>query len=104
MPIEPTWMPHGLRGELNCEERDQLPVSVFAFPKQRKEALTDASHIKNALARFNQVGPATDEERDLAFANIKKAAKHFSVRISQTDWRNIDKKSVTKKPLPVEAP
>ena len=27
----------------------------FAFPDQQKEPLTDASHVRNAIARFDQV-------------------------------------------------
>ncbi|HEU4754956.1 MAG TPA: DUF6582 domain-containing protein, partial [Armatimonadota bacterium] len=69
-----TWKPHTEHGELT--DRSDLPDSVFAFPKQRKEPLTDASHVKNALARFDQVEDVSDADRDLAFANIKKAAEH----------------------------
>lgn len=30
-------------------------VSQFAFPKQRKEPVHDAEHVRNAIARFDQV-------------------------------------------------
>jgi hypothetical protein len=72
MSIKTTWKPHTKHGELDSKERDELPDSVFAFPKQRKEPLTDASHVKNALARFDQVEDVSDKDRDLAFANIKR--------------------------------
>ncbi len=39
--------------------------------------MTDAAHVRDAMARFNQVGDVTDAERDLAFANFQKAASHF---------------------------
>jgi len=58
-------------------ERSDLPDSVFAFPKQRKEPLTDASHVRNAIARFDQTIGVSDEDRELAFANIKKAAEYY---------------------------
>ena len=48
-----TWEPHEKHGELT--ERSDLPDSVFAFPKERKEPLTDATHVRNAIARFDQV-------------------------------------------------
>jgi hypothetical protein len=69
---EATWEPHEKHGRLTTES--DLPASVFAFPKQRKEPLTDAEHVRNAVARFDQVIDASDEDRDLAFANIQKAA------------------------------
>lgn len=70
MSTQATWKPHNEHGELSTKERDGLPESVFAFPKQRKEPLTDASHVRNALARFDQVQDVTDKERELAFANL----------------------------------
>jgi len=79
-----TWKPHTKHGELDAADRDELPDSVYAFPKERKEPLTDAEHVRNALARFDQVKDVTDEEREQAFANIKKAAKHFDVEIPET--------------------
>jgi hypothetical protein len=75
--------------------RTKLPDSVFAFPKKRKEPLTDASHVRNALARFDQVEGVTDNERDQAFANIKKAAAHYGVEMVETDWHQLGKKPHT---------
>ena len=43
------------RGELDAAARNSLPKSAFAFPEQEKEPLTDAEHVRNALARFDQV-------------------------------------------------
>lgn len=48
-----TWKLHTVHGALRTHERDALPETVFAFPKQRKEPLTDAAHVQNALARFD---------------------------------------------------
>src|SRR5437870_10925442 len=91
-----TWKPHTEHGELSSKERDDLPDSVFAFPKQRKEPLTDASHVKNALARFDQVEGVSDAEREQAFANIKKAAEHYGVEIEEDNWKQLGKKPHTK--------
>ena len=85
--METTWKPHVEHGKIH--DRAELPESVFAFPRQRKEPLTDAAHVKNALARFDQVEGVTDADRDLAFANIKKAAEHFGVTIHETSWREL---------------
>jgi hypothetical protein len=71
--MQATWKPYEKLGELT--ERSDLPDSVFAFPKQRKAPLTDANHVRNAIARFDQTVGVSDADRDLAFANIKKAAR-----------------------------
>jgi hypothetical protein len=86
-----TWKPHTVRGELDTEKRNDLPDSAFAFPKQRKEPLTDAGHVRNALARFDQVEDATDADRELAFANIKKAAEHYDVEVEADSWKDLGK-------------
>jgi hypothetical protein len=91
-----TWKPNTTHGDLSTKEKDNLPESVFAFPKQRKEPLTDAAHVRNALARFDQVKDVTDEDRDLAFANIKKAAAHYGVDIQETSWQQLGKRPHTK--------
>src|SRR5690349_10585241 len=82
-----TWKPHEKHGDLT--ERSDLPESVFAFPKQRKEPLTDASHVRNAIARFDQTIGVSDEDRKLAFANIKKAAEHYGVDLSEQGWKQL---------------
>ncbi|MBF9252765.1 hypothetical protein I2I11_05655 [Pontibacter sp. 172403-2] len=93
-----TWKADTTHGDLSTKEKNDLPDSVFAFPKQRKEPLTDASHVKNALARFDQVKGVTDEDRDLAFANIRKAAEHYGVEVSETNWHELGKTPHTKNP------
>ncbi len=87
----PTWKPHQVKGELSTQERDDLPDSVFAFPKQRKEPLTSAGHVRNAVARFDQVEDVSDTDRDLAWANIGKAAKHYDVELHEQSWRELMK-------------
>ena len=85
--MQPTWKPHEKHGELT--ERSDLPDSVFAFPKERKEPLTDASHVRSAIARFDQVIDVSDEDRELAFANIKQAADYYDVDMTETDWHDL---------------
>jgi cell division protein FtsX len=77
-----TWKPHTKHGDLTG--RADLPDSVFAYPKKRKEPMTDASHVRNAIARFDQVTGVTAAERELAFANIQKAAKHYKVDMTES--------------------
>jgi len=76
-----TWKPHEKHGRLTTQS--DLPDSVYAFPKERKEPLTDARHVRNAVARFDQVTGVSGAARDLAWANIKKAARHYDVDLSE---------------------
>ncbi len=74
---------------LSAEDRDALPAREFAFPKQRKEPIEDAGHVRSAVARFNQVKDVTDAERDEAWGRIKAAAKKFDVDLDEDDWRDL---------------
>lgn len=85
--MQATWTPHEKHGQLTTQS--DLPDSVYAFPKQRKEPLTDAQHVRNAVARFDQVTGVSDADRALAFANIEKAAKHYGVNLSETSWHDL---------------
>ena len=98
MTSKTTWHPRTKHGELDTADRDALPESVYAFPKQRKEPLTDASHVKNALARFDQVEDVSDSDRELAFANIKKAAAHYGLDVEEKSWRDLGKRPHTRNP------
>jgi hypothetical protein len=86
-----TWKaPHPTEhGKLNAAQVNDLPETAFAFPRSRKEPMTDASHVRNAIARFDQVQDVSDAERDLAFANIKLAAEHFGISMKETSWRQL---------------
>jgi Adenylosuccinate lyase C-terminus len=87
MPSKTTWTPQETHGRLT--KQSDLPDAVFAFPKQRKEPLTDAQHVRNAVARFDQVTGVSDSDRALAFANIEKAAEYYGVNLSETDWHQL---------------
>jgi hypothetical protein len=95
---EATWKPHEKHGRLTTQS--DLPDSVYAFPKQRKEPLTDAQHVRNAVARFDQVIDVSDADRALAFANIEKAASYYDVNLAETSWHELgihpQKKAVTR--------
>lgn len=77
--------------ELDQNKRDHLSKTQFAFPKQRKEPLEDASHVRNAVARFDQVKDVSDEDRDDAWKRIKAAAKKFDVKLEEKSWRELGK-------------
>ena len=75
--------------KLSTEERDALPESAFAFPKQRKEPIADRGHVISAIRLFRQVEDVTDKERDEAWARIKAAAKKFGVDVEHDNWRDL---------------
>jgi hypothetical protein len=79
--------------ELSEKQRDNLDEDQFAFPKERKEPLNNAGHVRNAIARFNQVEGVSDSERDDAWARIKRAAKKFDVEMDEKSWHELGKKS-----------
>jgi hypothetical protein len=76
---------------MSTAEKDDLKDKEFAFPKERKEPLTDARHVRNAIARFNQVEDVTDAERDQAWKRILAAAKRYDVDVSESSWRDLAK-------------
>jgi len=78
--------------ELSEKQRDKLDEDQFAFPKERKEPLNNASHVRNAIARFDQVKGVSDDERDAAWRRIKKAADKHGVDVKETSWRELGKK------------
>jgi hypothetical protein len=74
---------------MSTAEKDRLDDSEFAFPKERKEPLSDARHVRNAISRFDQVEGVSDTERDQAWKRIIAAAKRYNVDVSADDWRDL---------------
>jgi hypothetical protein len=72
-------------------DRDSLGAKQYAFPKQRKEPIEDADHVRNAIARFDQVEGVSDDERDAAWKRIKKAADKYGVEVSEKSWHELGK-------------
>ncbi len=78
--------------KLTAEKRNDIDDSRFAFSKQRKEPIENASHVRNAIARFDQVEGVTDAERDEAWTRIKAAAEKYGVEVGESSWRELGKK------------
>jgi hypothetical protein len=74
---------------MSSTEKDRLPDSKFAFPDERKEPLVDARHVRNAIARFDQVEGVSDAERDRAWKRIRAAARKYDVEVSVRGWRQL---------------
>jgi len=104
MSTKTTWRPpsgdvdqnHNHR--LDASERDDLPASAFALPEQRKLPVTDAAHVRAALARFDQVEGISDADRELAFANLRKAARHYGVEVAEERWQELGRRPHTHNP------
>ncbi len=88
-----SWKPHQKHGELT-ETSDQ-PDTVFAFRRERKEPLTDAQHVRDAIARFDQVIDVSNAERAQAFENIRSAAQHYGVEMSESEWEELGRSPTT---------
>jgi hypothetical protein len=78
---------------MSAAEKDRVPDKDFAFPKARKEPLVDARHVRNAIARFDQVEGVTDKERDQAWKRVLRAAKKFDVDVGESDWRELGRRA-----------
>ena len=76
---------------LSTRQQNRMPSQVFAFPKKRKEPLHDARHVRNAVARFDQVEGVTVKERANAWRRIRAAARKFGVHIEARGWRSLMK-------------
>jgi hypothetical protein len=76
---------------ISTKSRDQVPAEKFAFPKERKEPLNDASHVRNAIARFDQVEGVSDSEREAVWRRIRAAAKRYGVEVTARGWRSLMK-------------
>jgi hypothetical protein len=82
---------------MSTRQRNRLPAERFAFTKERKEPITDARHVRNAIARFDQVEGVSDAERDAAWKRIRTAARRFGVEVHVKGWRSLMKGGRTDK-------
>jgi hypothetical protein len=76
---------------LSARQKDRMAAGTFAFPKERKEPLNDAHHVRNAIARFDQVEGVTESERDAAWRRIRAAARKYGVEVQAKGWRSLMK-------------
>jgi hypothetical protein len=76
---------------LSERQKDRMSPGTFAFPKERKEPLNDASHVRNAIARFDQVEGVSDSEREAAWRRIRAAARKYGVEVKAKGWRSLMK-------------
>jgi uncharacterized protein DUF6582 len=76
---------------ISTRRRNRMPAQSFAFARKRKEPINNASHVRNAVARFDQVEGVTNAERDRAWRRIREAARRYGVKIEARGWRSLMK-------------
>ena len=74
---------------MSTAEKNRLPDSKFAFPEQRKEPLVDAKHVRNAVARFDQVEGVRTPNAIAPGAGSGPHARRFDVEITERGWRQL---------------
>jgi hypothetical protein len=84
--------------KLSEKQRDRMSREKFAFPKERKEPINDAEHVRNAVARFDQVEGVSNKERDAAWRRIRRAAREHGVEIKERGWRELFRNNGKKVP------
>jgi hypothetical protein len=82
---------------MSTAEQNRLAETEFAFPRERKEPLTDARHVRTAIARFDQVEGVSDAERDQAWQRILAAADRYGVEVAESSWRDLAKSGKDRK-------
>jgi hypothetical protein len=82
---------------VSTANENRMSSGTFAFPKERKEPLNDARHVRNAIARFDQVEGVSNSERDAAWRRIKSAAKKYGIEVSEKSWHDLMKGGKTGK-------
>ena len=74
---------------ISTRKRESMRAQRFAFPKERKEPLNDASHVRNAIARFNQVEGVSETERAAAWRGLA-GSRQEDVELDQQGWVHCD--------------
>jgi hypothetical protein len=80
--------------KLSTKKREELPSSAYACPIDKKLPINDAAHVRNAMARFDQV--ITNKcHPEQARKRILAAAKKYGVDVK--DFANVKKFKSTKR-------
>ena len=70
---------------LDTKDRDKLRSTQFAYVDKKGEEhlpINDASHVRNAIARFNQTEFESQAAKERARKKILSAAKRFDVEVA----------------------
>ena len=73
--------------ELDTTERKELRSTQFAYVDAEGGEhlpINDASHVRNAIARFNQTEFETKAAKDRARRKILRAAERYGIEVDET--------------------
>jgi hypothetical protein len=74
--------------ELDTNEREKLPRNQFAYVDREGEEhlpINDESHVRNAIARFNQTEFESATAKEQARRKILSAARRYGIEVSEDD-------------------
>jgi uncharacterized protein DUF6582 len=74
--------------ELDNEDRDKLDKSQFAYVDREGEGhlpIHDESHVRNAIARFNQTEFESTSAKEGARKKILAAARRHGIEVAEDD-------------------
>ena len=70
--------------ELDAEDRDNLRKNQFAYDDGGEHLpINDESHVRNAIARFNQTDFQSKTKKEEARKKILRAAKRFGIEVDE---------------------
>ena len=85
--------------ELSEKQRDRLPKGKFAYVDKEGEGhlpIHDESHVRNAIARFNQTSFESTSDKEKARKKILSAARKHGIEVGEDD--NVAKPAKDLKP------
>jgi uncharacterized protein DUF6582 len=85
--------------ELDTKDREKLNKRKFAYVDKEGEGhlpINDESHVRNAMARFNQTDFESGTKKETARKKIVKAAKRRGIKVSKTDKVAKSKKTASR--------
>jgi hypothetical protein len=74
--------------ELDAKDRDKLRKSQFAYVDKSGEGhlpINDESHVRNAMARWNQTDFESSSKKEGARRKIVSAARKHGIEVSKDD-------------------
>ena len=74
--------------DLREKQRKSMPKSVFAYVDKNGEGhlpLNDESHVRNAMARFNQTAFPSVTAKERARRKVSAAARKHGIEVSKDD-------------------
>ena len=72
--------------ELDAQDRDKLRSNQFAYVDRdggEHLPINDASHVRNAMARFNQTEFESKKAKEAARKKILAAARRFDIEVDE---------------------